>query len=273
MKFLLFGGRGWIGKMVQENLEKNGLRVFLANSRLENYTDILNEVKDILPDRIINCAGKTGRPNVDWCENNKLETLQSNVVGINNLAKVCEIYNIHLTNLASGCIYESLNGEIFNEDDVPNFTKSTYSLSKVLAENILKCYKNVLTLRLRMPISGDYKSPRDFVYKITRYEKVVNIQNSMSYLPELIPILVRMSINLEIGIYNFVNTGTISHNEILQIYKENVDKDFTWQNFTLEEQSKILLAGRSNCHISNEKLCVKYPVSHIKDAVKASFKN
>ena len=41
---------------------------------------------------------------------------------------------------------------------------------------------------------------------------------------------------------------------MLQIYKEEVDPDFTWENFSLEEQAKILAAGRSNNFLDTSKL-------------------
>ena len=48
------------------------------------------------------------------------------------------------------------------------------------------------------------------------------------------------------GIMNFTNPGAISHNEILELYKQYVDKDFSWSNFTIEEQAKVIKAPRSN---------------------------
>ena len=48
------------------------------------------------------------------------------------------------------------------------------------------------------------------------------------------------------GVYNFTNPGAISHNEILALYKKYIDPSFTWVNFSLDEQAKILKAGRSN---------------------------
>ncbi len=34
---------------------------------------------------------------------------------------------------------------------------------------------------------------------------------------------------------NFTNTGLISHNKILEMYKETVDPSFVWENFTEDE--------------------------------------
>jgi 3,5-epimerase/4-reductase len=34
--------------------------------------------------------------------------------------------------------------------------------------------------------------------------------------------------------------------QILQLYKDYIDPDFTWSNFTVEEQAKVIVAPRSN---------------------------
>ena len=54
--------------------------------------------------------------------------------------------------------------------------------------------------------------------------------------------------------YNFTNPGVISHNQILDLYKQYIDPNFTYKNFTLEEQAKILAAGRSNNELDATKL-------------------
>ena len=45
---------------------------------------------------------------------------------------------------------------------------------------------------------------------------------------------------------NFTNPGAVSHNEIMDMYKQYIDKDFSWSNFTIEEQAKVIKAPRSN---------------------------
>ena len=74
---------------------------------------------------------------------------------------------------------------------------------------IRTCYSGtVLTLRLRMPISDDL-SPRNFITKISKYEKVVNIPNSMTVLHDLLPVAVDMAKCGIAGVFNFVNPGVI----------------------------------------------------------------
>ena len=71
----------------------------------------------------------------------------------------------------------------------------------------------------------------------------------MTVLDELIPIMMDLVFKKHIGTINMVNPGAISHNEILEMYKEIVDPNFTWQNFTIEEQDEILKSKRSNNHL------------------------
>ena len=65
------------------------------------------------------------------------------------------------------------------------------------------------------------------------------------------------------------NPGLITHNEILEMYKEIVDPEFTWKNFSIEEQNEILASGRSNNFLETTVLREKYPqLKNIKDSVR-----
>jgi len=280
MSYLVFGGAtGWIGGMIVDLLIKAGKTVHVAKSRLEDRNNIEKEVDTIKPKYIMNCAGVTGRPNVDWCEDHKPETIRSNVIGTLTLVDVAFIRGIHVTNFATGCIYEydkdhpmEDNAPGFTEEDKPNFSGSYYSKTKAMVEEMLKVYNNVLTLRVRMPLSDDL-NPRNFITKITKYQKVVNIPNSMTVLTELLPIAIDMTDKDLKGIFNFTNPGVVSHNEILQLYKEYIDPNFKWTNFSLDEQAQILKAGRSNNKLDVSKMLKYYPkLTPIKDAMPLLFK-
>lgn len=123
----------------------------------------------------------------------------------------------------------------------------------------MKEYDNVCTLRVRMPISSDLSNPRNFITKISRYSKVVNIPNSMTILDELLPLSIEMAKRNLKGIWNFTNPGVVSHNEILEMYKEHIEPDFTWVNFSLEEQAKAIVAPRSNNEMDASKLKKEFP--------------
>jgi dTDP-4-dehydrorhamnose reductase len=276
MTYLVFGKTGWIGGKLIEMLKEEGKTVFAAESRIEDRAAVEEELDRIKPDFVLNAAGLTGRPNVDWCEDHKQEVIRVNVVGTLALADLTAQRGIHCTMYATGCIYEYddthvIGGRGFTEEEAPNFSASFYSETKAVVEKYLRLFNNVLVLRLRMPISDDLHS-RSFVTKISKYEKVVNVPNSMTILHDLLPVSLDMATKKVTGIFNFTNPGAISHNEVLALYKEIIDPAFEWKNFTLDEQAKILKAGRSNNTLDVSKLTALYPaIPEVHDGMRACF--
>lgn len=278
--FLVYGGKtGWIGQKIVALLKSQDQIVVAAESRLENREEVEREILRVHPTRIINAAGLTGRPNVDWCEDHQPEALRANIIGALNLFDIAYLHRIHVTNLGTGCIYQyddahPLGSGIgFTEEDTPNFAGSFYSKTKGMLLALTKSYPNVLNLRLRMPISSDLH-PRNFITKIIHYEKVIDIPNSMSVLDDLLPVLIEMSKRAFIGDYNFTNPGTMSHNEILSLYARYVDPLFTWKNFSIEEQNQVLKAKRSNNELDVSKLLREFPeIPHIRDSMLHVFEN
>ncbi|KAK1311979.1 putative rhamnose biosynthetic enzyme 1 [Acorus calamus] len=274
LKFLIYGRTGWIGGLLGKICEKQGIHYEYGKGRLEDRSQLIADIQNVKPTHVFNAAGVTGRPNVDWCESHKPETIRTNVVGTLNLADVCREHGLLLMNYATGCIFEydaehqEGSGIGFKEEDKPNFDGSFYSKTKGMVEELLNEFENVCTLRVRMPISSDLNNPRNFITKISRYNKVVNIPNSMTILDELLPISVEMAKRNLKGIWNFTNPGVVSHNEILEMYKNYIDPDFKWNNFTLEEQAKVIIAARSNNELDASKLKTEFPeLLSIKDSL------
>ena len=249
MKYLIFG-KGYIGNKFKEFL---GEEAMLSDVRLEDYSAVKTELEEVRPAVVINCAGKTGRPNVDWCEDNKTETLFSNVTAPLILARASQELGIYMVHVGSGCVYEGYkNGEGFNEDDAPNFFGSFYSKTKAWSEAMMKEFP-ILQLRLRMPLDGE-PGERNFITKITKYPKVISIPNSVSVIDDFLQVGKALIDKKATGIYNVTNEGTINHQEILDMYKEIVDPSYNYELFSVEEMEKITKAKRSNCGLSTKKL-------------------
>jgi hypothetical protein len=91
----------------------------------------------------------------------------------------------------------------------------------------------------------------------------------MSVLPELLPYVLEMMKQKTTGTINLTNPGLISHNDILEMYKDIVDPAFQWKNFSMEEQRAILAADRSNNYLDTSKLEALFPgIDNIKVAVR-----
>lgn len=275
-RVLVFGGKtGWIGGLMVDILKEKGIEVLCANSRVQNREDVDKELDEVKPSHVLMSAGITGRPNIDWCETNKPETIRTNVIGTLNVADLCNSKDIHCTVYATGCIFKyddahPLGSGIgFTEESLPNFDGSFYSQTKGYMEPMLSCYPNCLILRVRMPISDDLIH-RNFVTKIVKYERVVNIPNSMTVLTELLPASLAMATKGLTGVYNFTNPGVISHNEVLDLYKKYIDPTYTYKNFSVEEQAKVIVAARSNNELDTTKLMADMPEGIVINDIKTA---
>jgi 3,5-epimerase/4-reductase len=280
--WVLFGGNGWIGKQFQKILRKNDIEYVVPSIRMDDIKAVDSLLKDIDPERVISFIGRThgqGCSTIDYLEKGRpqlVENIRDNLFGPVCLALLCADLQIHFTYLGTGCIFTYTDDKkIFTEEDEPNFFGSGYSIVKGFTDRYMHILEDsVLNLRIRMPITEDLTSPRNFIYKITHYEKICSIANSMTVLPELLPIVFDMITNSKVGTYNLCNPGTISHNDILDMYIKYIDPEFTYQNFTQEEQALILKADRSNNEMDSTKLKTAYPqVLPIHQSIEEMFKS
>ncbi len=251
MKYLIFGN-GYLGNKF---LTAYGKDAVISDADIANIDEVQAAVEEYKPEVLINTAGKTGRPNIDWCEDHKAETVYSNVTGPLILSKVAMDNKLKMVHLGSGCIYYGDSKSEFSETDIPDINNviSFYSKTKAWSEQILNQFP-ILQIRLRMPIDAD-PNPRNLIWKITHYEKVMDkVPNSVSIIPDLVDATKQLIEKDKTGIYNIVNPGSLTHGELLEAYIELVDPKHTYQSISEEELSKITKAARSNCLLSTKKL-------------------
>lgn len=102
---MIYGSNGWIGSLLVQLLKDQGASFEVGTARLEDRAAIMADIERVKPTRILNAAGVTGRPNVDWCETNKQACVRGNVIGTLNLADVCDQTGIHMVYYGTGCIF------------------------------------------------------------------------------------------------------------------------------------------------------------------------
>jgi 3,5-epimerase/4-reductase len=271
-EILLFGANGWIGGQVYNLLQKQNITVYKAISRADNKHDIEQEMQTFPHlTHVMSFIGRTHGiyenekiGTIDYLEKpgKLIDNIRDNLFSPIVLAEICKKYNLHFTYLGTGCIFEYDNEKIFGdetngfkESDIPNFFGSSYSIVKGYTDRLMDLLysSSTLNVRIRMPIT-DSINERNFITKITNYKNICSIPNSMTVLDDLLPILIDFALDKKVGTYNFTNPGLITHNEILEMYKEIVDNNFTWQNFSLTEQNEILESKRSNNYLDTTKL-------------------
>ena len=285
MKILLYGYNGWIGNQLLDLLKQDpSISLDLGQTRIDDIISLTAEIDRINPTHIISFTGRTHGSigdkiytTIDYLEQpgKLVENLQDNLYGPVSLALECNRRNIHYTYLGTGCIFTDTDSHTnFSENDIPNFTGSSYSTVKGFTDRLFhQMQDTVLNLRIRMPIVG-YNCPRNFITKILTYDKICSISNSMSVLPDLLPLAISLIKRNITGTINLTNPGTISHNEILELYTKHVDPTFTWKNFTIEDQRKIIDSERSNNKLDTTLLESFFPdVPPIKDSIQHLFQH
>jgi len=276
MKVLLVGQNGWIGGQMVNILKKQtDLEWVGSKARPNDKVAFEKEIEEVKPTHVMSFIGRThgvtedGKKwtTIDYLEQKGkiYENVRDNLFSPMVMAMLAKKYNFHLTYLGTGCIFKfdqkhpyGDESTGFTESSLPNFFGSAYSTVKGFTDELMHMLDEVmdvpvLNLRIRMPIVGEH-NPRNFVTKICHYDRICSMPNSMTVLDECLPAALKMARNGTRGTVNLTNPGLISHNEILEMYKEIVDPSFTWQNFSQEEQLKILAADRSNNCLDTNRL-------------------
>ena len=260
--YVIFGSNGFLGSNIIRYLENKNY--IICNFRLEETNEIEKYLKLYSPKYVINCAGITGDPNILWCDDNKTETIAINITYQLTLADICKKYNIHLTILGSGGIFE--NDKYYSESEEGNFHGNFYGECRITLEKMIKNYPNVLYLRINYPISK-YHSNKNLLTKILGYKRIDNISLTITCIDDLFPILLEMIENNETGITNFVNPGEISLVSILEIYNRYKFHSFVVNNGVMVEDNK-----RSVSKLECEKI-LEYNPLDVFEAVDECVKN
>lgn len=255
----------------------------IADRLTPNQRDIDAVLSRINPDIIINCIGKTGRPNVDWCETHQTETYMANVVLPMMIAEWCEKHGAYLINIGSGCIYfgESPNHHYVQGDGSPmpdvghkttSFTmvmpakkiedgwkeddfanpKSFYSKTKYACDLMIGNMKHVTTLRIRMPISTQ-NNQRNLINKLRGYKQVIDIPNSVTFMDDLVRCVAWAVIGNQHGIFHVTNPEPLTAAQVMREYQKYVP-EHTFEIINEQQLDALTTAKRSNCIINSDKL-------------------
>lgn len=243
-------GHGYIGRAVAKELSQQN-QVFTW----------INHQGHIPPSTqvIINAAGYTGSPNVDACEQNKMATIDGNVVFPIRLEN--ENIKTPIVHITSGCVYTGYTAGGWTEEHAPNFTfanGSWYSGSKALAETLLRSYmQKSYLLRIRMPFAAE-RNPKNLLTKLENYKKLINFENSLSYVPDIAAFAVFCAVKKPTpGVYNLCNPGSKTTKQIADAM--GLQKEW----FTPEEFAAATTAPRSNCVLSTNKIEKIFRIRHI----------
>lgn len=262
----LLGGSGYVGHAYQALLTRKGIPFRnLKRSELD-YSDVgqlTAALKADRPEFLINAAGYTGKPNVDACELHKTECLFGNAVLPGRIAEACTAAGVPWGHVSSGCIYTGArpDGSGFTETDVPNFTFrqnncSFYSGTKALGEEVLASRTDVYLWRLRIPFD-EVESPRNYLTKLMRYQRLLEAENSISQLAEFVAATFACwEKRIPFGTYNVTNPGKVTTREVVDLIRASgvCTKQFEFFKDESDFMHTAAKTPRSNCVMDSSKL-------------------
>jgi 3,5-epimerase/4-reductase len=247
-KILILGKGGFIAERLREELQCD-----ISGTILHSFSEAEAEVKKYNPKALINCIGYTGAGNVDGCEKEKDLTLFANTYMPVILAEVCLRNDIKLVHISSGCIYhyDYKRDKPLTEARIPDFFDLYYSRTKIYSERALEalCGKyNILIARIRIPLDNR-SHPKNILNKLIAYKKVIDIPNSITYIPDFIRALKHLIRVDARGIYNVVNKGGLRYPQLLEVYKK-YEPGFAYEVIDLQTLNMV----RTNLLLSTVKL-------------------
>ena len=253
MKILILG-KGFVATRC---LEEWGEEAIMPGNKIHTKEDMLKLLDEHSPDVVLNAAGVTGKPNVDWCEDHQTETIEGNTVLPIVVALACQEKGVYLLHVGSGCIYygdSPHEDKKWRESDHGNPTP-VYSRAKWSADLVLSTLPSVGIARIRMPI--DWKpGPRNLIDKLAKYEKVIDVENSVTIIDDMVEVFYKLLEKKAEGIFHVTNPGTLKHRELIALYEELVDSDH--KNEWIENKDLVTCGlatkGRSNNFLASENL-------------------
>ncbi|HIF01409.1 MAG TPA: NAD-dependent epimerase/dehydratase family protein [Planctomycetes bacterium] len=284
--FVILGGNGYVGSAFQRSLSEaeQGFTV-VSRDQIDYSTPdaLLTCLRDTSATFVINAAGYTGRPNVDACELHKAECLAGNAVLPGIIREVCEHLKLPWGHVSSGCIYTGSkpDGSGFTEEDAPNFSFrqnncSFYSGCKALGEEVLAGAEQCFIWRLRIPFD-EHDSPRNYISKMMRYDRLLSATNSLSQLTEFADACIACwTKRVDFGTWNLTNPGCVTTREVVDMITRHglSDKQFSFFESEQEFMQQAALTPRSNCVLDVSKaMAAGLPLSPVHEAVEQALIN
>lgn len=253
-KILIFG-YGQIGNFYRDYFfNKTDHKVILSSVNVTKIEELEEEFKRLEPTVVINTAGKT---NLEWIDKNPLEAFHVNVLGADNIAKLCDKFNAYYVFLSSGCIFESKDEkDAKKETDAPS-PQAYYSWTKVWAEQLIVYKKSenfkCLILRPRQPISSEVNH-KNMLVKLLTFTRFIDTPNTGTVIEDLMDWTKELMEKRVTGTIHAANEGYSTPYQIAHMLKEHVLPELEVNYMSKEELDAITPVKRVDTILNVDQL-------------------
>ena len=218
---VLILGHGYMAHALAKEAAKRGWgitdnRTACENIRLDHFWESIGGGSH--PDLVVNAAAyipASGR--VTHCDEHKSETIEGNVIFPQIVSHACELSNVPLIHLSTGCLFDE--AKEYEETDAPtrgwDGYCGTYVGTKLLAEKLVLKHPQTYVLRVRLPFD-EVDHPRNYISKLASFPTVFDHVNSLTHRGDFAKAALDLfEIGAEPGIYHMVNPGQVSVRTLL----------------------------------------------------------
>lgn len=162
-KTVVFGGSGVLGK---EIVAQDRYNCFVSPPHslvdIVNFKETCGFIKKEKPLQILHLAALVG---ARLCEEDKKKAYLVNVIGTENIAKICLNENIKLIYMSTDTVFDGNKGN-YTEEDTPN-PMNYYSLTKFAGECFAKTVPSHLIIRSSFLPKDDFPYARALIDQYT----------------------------------------------------------------------------------------------------------
>ena len=270
MKVLVTGANGMLGQDLCPILEDEDFEVIETDVHNLDITN-LNQVKDVLekekPDFVIHCAAYT---NVDKAEEEKDLANKINILGTENIAKICGKNEITLVYISTDYIFDGEKTTPYTHKDTPN-PINHYGLTKCEGEKAIQKYCSKYYITRTSWLYGHHG--KNFVETMISLAdkpelKVVNDQcGCPTWTVELCNGIIELIENeAEYGIYNICGSGKTTWYEFAKEIFNNLNLNVNLQPCETKDFPRPAERPK-NSVLENEKICRNWKLA-LKDYLK-----
>ena len=228
MKILITGGKGFVGKNLEEKL-KEKFNVFALGKdefNVEEKEKVINKINEIKPDITIHCAALS---NVDRCEVEREKAYRINSIGTQNVAIACREIKSKMIYISTDFVFDGKKETPYSEIDIPspiNHYGKTKLLGEYYVSHILNNFIIVRTSRIFGKWGKNFASRFPLLLKEREeFYLTTDIVNCPTFVKDLVKAIEFLIKNDFLGIINVCNKGSCSWFEFGKKVIELVQKD------------------------------------------------